>query len=287
MFGEFEQVGRIMREVAAAEIVPRFRNLAPEDIRAKDHPRDLVTIADEEAERCLSAALTALLPGSLVVGEEAAARDLGVLAALAGPAPVWLIDPVDGTQNFVAGSDYFSVLVGLCRGGEVIAGWSLDPLAGVLVWAGRDAGAYCEDGHGRRRLNVAAGRSLADLEGALDYRNVERLAALRQASLTPVPRARPRRGSTGREYIELACGTLDFAQYRRLKPWDHAAGVLIYAEAGGCARLRGSRAPYRPEPAIIEATLLLAPDACAWDGLDALLGQAPQPKTTTKEGPRR
>ncbi len=286
MFSAFDEVARIIRAVAAAEIVPRFRKLAPDDIRQKDHPRDLVTTADEEAERGLSAALTALLPGSRVVGEEATARDPGVLAALAGAAPVWVIDPVDGTQNFVAGNDYFSVLVGLCRDGTMAAGWSFHPLADVMVWAGHGAGAFRDDDRGRRQLRIVAGRSLADLEGALDYRSVERLATLRGASLTAVPRARVRRGSTGCEYIELASGALDFAQYRRLKPWDHAAGVLIFAEAGGYVRLRGSRAEYRPGPAISEETLLLAPDEAAWNGLDALLGEAPLPRTKTRGGAR-
>lgn len=278
MFAEFDRVARIIREVAASEIVPRFGRLAAGEIRHKEHARDLVTVADEAAERRLSDALTALLPGSLVVGEEAAAADAGVLAALAGPAPVWLIDPVDGTQNFVNGKRYFSVLVGLCQGGEVLAGWSFDPLADVLVWAGRGSGSFREDASGRRRLALARGRPLDALEGAVDYRNAERVAALRAQGLAPLPRTRSRGGSTGCEYIELASGTLDFAQYRRLKPWDHAAGVLIHAEAGGFARLRGSRAPYRPGPAIVEATLLLAPDAAAWDALDALLAPAPAPK---------
>jgi fructose-1,6-bisphosphatase/inositol monophosphatase family enzyme len=271
MFAAFEEVARIIRAVAAAEIVPRFRKLAATEIRQKNHPRDLVTVADEQAEQSLTSALTALLPGSGAVGEEAAAKDARVLDALAGAAPVWVIDPVDGTQNFVRGIACFSVLVGLCQAGEVVAGWSFDPLAGVMVWAGRGGGAFREDRGGRRRLHIATGRALADLEGSVDRRNADRLAARRLASLAPVPAVRPRLGSTGCEYIALASGTLDFALYRRLKPWDHAAGALIFTEAGGCARLRGGATPYRPAPAILEETLLLAPDRALWDRLDALL----------------
>ncbi|MGQ0675326.1 MAG: inositol monophosphatase family protein, partial [Rhodospirillales bacterium] len=83
-----------MAEIAALEIMPRFRNLAAGDIRKK-HGGETVTVADEAAERALSPRLAALLPGSGVLGEEGAAADPGTLALLAGDAPVWVIDPID------------------------------------------------------------------------------------------------------------------------------------------------------------------------------------------------
>ena len=70
--------------------------------------------------------------------------------------------------------------------------------------------------------------------------------------------------------MDLAQGKLDFAQYTRLKPWDHAAGVLIHTEAGGFNRMTGSRAPYRPVPWIMEETVLLAPDEATWEALHAV-----------------
>lgn len=71
--------------------------------------------------------------------------------------------------------------------------------------------------------------------------------------------------------MDLARGTLDYAQYRRLKPWDHAAGVLIHGEAGGFARLREGKALYRPANGIVEETILLAPDEDTWDALASIL----------------
>ncbi len=103
--------------------------------------------------------------------------------------------------------------------------------------------------------------------------------------LGPDPGQRPhtlRYGCTGREYMDLGMGKLHFAYYaKRLKPWDHAAGVLIHLEAGGysalCSSPLGSSplvpggSPYRPAPEVITASLLMAPDKAGWEGLNALI----------------
>ncbi|GAA2751583.1 hypothetical protein GCM10010440_64410 [Kitasatospora cinereorecta] len=100
---DVSEVDRIVREVAEQEIVSRFGRLVAGEI-AEKAPGDLVTVADRAAEEALTARLTALLPGSAVVGEEAVSADPGVLKALDGPDPVWIVDPIDGTHNFVAGN---------------------------------------------------------------------------------------------------------------------------------------------------------------------------------------
>lgn len=262
-----------MREVAATAILPRFRNLAATDIRHKRSPRDIVTIADEEAERRLAEALTLLLPGSAVVGEEAADADPGVLARLAGPAPVWLIDPVDGTNNFVAGNPAFAVLVALCRDGATLGAWIYQPETGLAARAVAGGGAWLidRDGGEERPLRLEPPRAIAGMCGSLTRPAARHLEARGAGDPALRPARVVRLGSTGCEYLELARGRIDFAQYTRLKPWDHAAGVLVHAEAGGFARLRGSASPYRPAPEVSEATLLLTPDEATWRTLDRAL----------------
>src|SRR5262245_2136493 len=111
---DIDRVREAITEVAAQEIMPRFCNLAAADIRKK--PGDeTVTVADEAAEHALTHRLHDLLPGSLVVGEEAAAADQGVLARLGGDEFVWVIDPIDGTRNFANGKPDFGVMVALVR----------------------------------------------------------------------------------------------------------------------------------------------------------------------------
>ncbi len=89
-----------------------------------------------------TAALEALLPGSAVVGEEASEADPGRLAALSGEGPVWLVDPIDGTLNFVNEKPCFATIVALCIAGNTVEGWIHDPIADRTAWAARGEGAW-------------------------------------------------------------------------------------------------------------------------------------------------
>ncbi|MBL8660875.1 MAG: inositol monophosphatase [Rhodospirillales bacterium] len=266
-----DKVIAIMRRVAAAEIMPRFGKLSPGEVTEKCGPKDLVTIADTLAEAALGEALTRLWPGSVAVGEEAADADTGLLQALAGDAPVWLIDPVDGTNNYVRGVACFAVIIGFCAGGDIRAGWIHDPIADTTIWAKEGEGTWLDTEAARRRLRLPPPKAVAQMTGSLGYRWSKRLKERLKAGIgLSVPRF-VRYGCTGREYMDLAAGRLDFAAYTRLKPWDHAAGVLIYREAGGIAQVIANERPYRPQPAISETTLLLAPNQACWRGLKSTL----------------
>ncbi|WP_281259581.1 inositol monophosphatase family protein, partial [Streptomyces glaucescens] len=110
-------VEEAVRKAAAAEIMPRFRQLAAHEVDQKSGPHDLVTDADRKAELYLAEALGALLPGSVVVGEEAVHANPATYEAIRGDAPVWIVDPVDGTRQFVHGEEGFCTLVALARHG--------------------------------------------------------------------------------------------------------------------------------------------------------------------------
>ncbi|MFK0291159.1 inositol monophosphatase family protein [Streptomyces sp. NPDC090442] len=221
-----------IRQAAADEIMPRFRQLAAEDIVEKNGPHDLVTVADRRAEEHLTAALTALLPGSLVVGEEAVHADPTVLDALHGDALVWIVDPVDGTRQFVHGDPGFATLVALAHRGEVLASWTYAPALDQMATALRGAGA---------RLNgtpLTAGHPAPDapLEVATshpDFTNDDQKRALATLN-TPGVAPRPC-GSAGLEYLHIAQGRLDATAFSWENSWDHAAGLLLVHEAGGAS----------------------------------------------------
>ena len=266
-----EAVIRLMENVAAREIVPRFRRLADHDI-AEKNPGDLVTTADIEAELALARGLPPLAPGSVVVGEEEAGTDPTILAALAGPRPVWLVDPLDGTNNFAHGKRRFAVIVALCQAGEVLAGWIHDPLGGLTSWAMAGEGAWIRDADGVRRLSAASPAPVAEMAGSLGSGPRKRLTARHDEGEAEIPARMVRYRCVGHEYLELAQGRLHFARYGgRLKPWDHVAGVLLHREAGGFGALMEDRRPYNPRPGIVQGTLLLAPDAHAWDALHRVM----------------
>jgi fructose-1,6-bisphosphatase/inositol monophosphatase family enzyme len=259
---DIDAVSAIIREVAAEEIMPRFQALADDHVWHKAGG-SIVTVADEASEARLEEALCALVPGSVALGEEATERDPGAVERLSEAAPVWIIDPVDGTANFAAGKPRFGVIVAYAVGGETVAGWIFDPNGNRLTTAEKGGGAW-KDG---ARLSVRGAASLSEMEGSLPGR-MRRIAPLK-ARFAGIHAT----GCVAFEYLALAEGALNFAFYRRLKPWDHAAGQLIHTESGGHSRALDGTA-YRPGSAGGAQGLLLASDADAWERLAEVIAPA-------------
>lgn len=231
-------VAELIRSVAAREILPRFGALRPEDRSVKDG-WEPVTVADVAAERALFAGLGALVPEAVLVGEESVAAD-PTLLDVARDAPVaFVVDPIDGTANFIAGSPNFAVMVALLVDGEVAASWILHPVPDRIFTAVRDRGAAV-DGVPLRRAPAPA--APAALRGVLRTwalgpevggRVWDRAIGL--GELGEGLRA------AGLEYPRVADGTVDYVFYWFAKVWDHAPGALLLREAGGVvAHLDGS-----------------------------------------------
>ncbi|MCJ9713824.1 inositol monophosphatase, partial [Bordetella hinzii] len=108
---DLRRIMAILAEAAQVEILPRFRNLPVQAVRGKSSPRDLVTDADEGAERMISARLAKLFPGAVLIGEEATTRNPALLNMLVDADLAFLIDPIDGTRNYVAGLPLFGMMV--------------------------------------------------------------------------------------------------------------------------------------------------------------------------------
>ncbi|AZQ38598.1 inositol monophosphatase [Streptomyces cyaneochromogenes] len=234
-------VEEAVRKAAAAEIMPRFRQLAEDEIDQKNGPHDLVTDADRLAEQYLTEALGALLPGSVVVGEEAVHANPASYDAIRGDAPVWIIDPVDGTRQFVHGDTGFCTLVALAHRGVLLASWTYAPALDQLATAIRGQGAFLDG----ERLYSGAPEPGRDLEVATshpDYTTDEQKHALLGLWTDGV---RPRAcGSAGLEYLAIARGELDATAFSWEAAWDHAAGLLLVEEAGG-AHLTRAGEPFR------------------------------------------
>jgi fructose-1,6-bisphosphatase/inositol monophosphatase family enzyme len=263
MLPDIDRVSAIIRDVAETEILPRFRRLASADIREKG-PGDLVTVADEESERQLTRRLMELVPNSVVIGEEAVAADQKVLDRVFDEAPVWIVDPVDGTSNFAAGKPAFGVIVAYVQRGETLAGWIHDPLGNRTAVAMKGEGAWT----GTDRLRTASAVNLPDMFGILSSRYFDKETRDRlDEGKQQLARTFSLR-CAAQEYLTLNSGEAHFSLYRRIMPWDHAAGTLMHAEAGGYhAKLNGDAYT----PADREGGLLLAPDHETWTALRELL----------------
>ncbi|MFF7611486.1 inositol monophosphatase family protein [Streptomyces lavendulae] len=227
---DLSAVEEAVREAVAVEIMPRFRQLAAHEVDQKSGPHDLVTIADRLAEEHLTASLTKLLPGSAVVGEEAVHADPHVYGALRGDAPVWIVDPVDGTRQFVNGDPAFCTLVALAHRGEILASWTFAPALDELATAVRGEGAYVNG----ERIHAGSPRPGEALRVAMAhplYTSEEDKRTLARLDVPGVA-ARPC-GSAGLEYLKVARGEMDGLAFTWPSAWDHAAGLLLVAEAGG------------------------------------------------------
>lgn len=238
--GDSLRVAELMRETAAAELLPRFRNLAEGDVREK-RPGDVVTVADVASEQRLAVGLAKILPGVPVVGEEAVENDTGLVDLIGRPGErCWVVDPLDGTSNFSKGRDVFAMIVCLIDDRVTVGGWILDVpndrLAVALKGQGvtLDGALVCGRASKRPPKGLIGYKVRTALDKQLNREQRRRLGAL--ATLN----------CAGREYIEILAGQYDFNLYRRTKPWDHAAGALMLTEAGGAA-IRFNGEPYRPE----------------------------------------
>jgi len=254
-----EQLGRVLREVAQAEIVTRFRRLTASDVISKatvEDPHDLVTSADRAAEAALTERLQQLVPDSMVVGEEAVAADRRVLERLHEAAPVWVVDPLDGTKNFAAGHGPFGTMVALVERGTLIASGIYLPESDRAFLAERGLGAYID---GVRILPRAPATGV--LAGTAYSRFMPEQASAVLMARAAAHQQIPSVICAAHEYTQIAMGLKDYTHYYRLLPWDHAPGALIVREAGGVVRHPDGR-DYQVSDTT-ESTLL-SPDEGTW-----------------------
>ncbi|MEU8815331.1 inositol monophosphatase family protein [Actinoplanes sp. NPDC048796] len=253
-----DQVADLIREVAATEVLPRFRHLADDEIKQKA-PGDLVTIADQESEKALTRGLTALLPGSTVVGEEAVAADPRVLDRLGDGGDVWIVDPVDGTNNFAAGKTPFCVMVALVRDGEPAASWILDVVGDHMTLAEAGSGAYRDGVRVKTRTDDPGTEALRGVVAR--HYLPQHLREVADAHTHAFGEVTNGHHCAGYEYPAVALDEQQFVLFWRILPWDHVPGSLIIREAGGTV-LHLDGTPYKPTDS--ERGMLVAPNDDVW-----------------------
>ena len=218
----------VAREAAA--LVVRGRASAAEHVDVKTSPVDVVTQVDKASEQLIVARLTAARPDDGVLGEEGASR--------AGTSGVrWVVDPIDGTVNFLYGMPAFAVSIAAEVDGEVLAGAVLNVATGELYTATAGGGAYLlspnsEEGvrlHGNNPESLQQTLVSTGFSYLIEQR-AGQIAVL--AGLLPRVRDLRRVGSAALDLCSVAAGRVDAYYELNLNPWDHAAGALVAREAG-------------------------------------------------------
>jgi len=188
---------------------------------------DYVTAADLKAEQVLFESLAKARPGYSFLGEER-----GLIEG-SDKTHTFIVDPIDGTTNFIHAIPHFAINIALEREGQIVAAVTHNPIAQETFWAEKGKGAYVND----KRLRVAARREMLDalLATGIPFAgrpgHAQFLKELHQIS-GKVSGVR-RFGSAALDLAWVAAGRYDGYWERRLSPWDIAAGALLVTEAGG------------------------------------------------------
>lgn len=254
-----------MTRAADQAIRPRYQALAAADITSKA-PDDVVTVADMESEAILAEELARILPDATMVGEEAYFADPALQDRL-GDALCWIVDPLDGTNNFAYGKPPFGVLVALAENGETVAGWILDVLTGRFCHAVRGGGAFVD---GERIQARTSGQAPPIAAISVVFADPARREGLLQEiapryTCVDIPRC------AAEQWPRLALGINDVSIFERTYAWDHAAGVLLLNEAGGKAA-RPDGQPFRVDEHLVPG-LLGASSPQLWDDLAERVAQ--------------
>ena len=190
-------------------------------------PANFVTKADKRAEEMLYADLTKSRPGYGFIGEEGGTREG------ADKSHTWIVDPLDGTTNFLHGIPQFAISIGLQRDGVIIAGVIYNPANDELYIAERGKGAFLND----QRLRVAGRRKLDECVVACGLPHIGRgdhaLSGREMAAIQNKVAGLRRFGAASLDLAFVAAGRLDGYWERNLQPWDIAAGQIMVREAGG------------------------------------------------------
>jgi myo-inositol-1(or 4)-monophosphatase len=211
----------------AAKLIASFEGKGK--ISQKNSAFNLVTQADTEAEKLITGILKEGLPGSSILAEESYySEDIN-------KEKLWIVDPLDGTNNFAHGIPQFSVSIAYAESGQVKAGVVFDINRNELFCAEEGAGAFLNE----KRISVSERKNLTEAivstgfyydRGELVDKTLLAVKHLLKANVHGIRRF----GSAALDLCWVACGRFDAYFEYTLSPWDYAAGMLIIREAGGC-----------------------------------------------------
>jgi len=231
-------------------------------IETKSSPTDLVTEIDRDIEQWLAERIKETYPEHGMLGEEGTDRQG---ESLHGDGYRWIVDPIDGTTNFIHQQINFCISIALYRGDEGVVGVVYDPMREEMFWGSRGEGAFLNG----KRLDIRAPKVLAEslIGTSLMWFRRTRKMGLLDHIYTIARKSRGIRalGAAALEMAYVAAGRIDAYLSLKLSPWDFAAAKLIIEEAGGLVRsFSGDDLPLAPpEYGLIATRTSLLPDLIA------------------------
>lgn len=265
--GLVDAVASLMVEAAQTIILPLFNNLSDEDIATKSSDSDFVTVADRDAEFWLIPKLEPLLADAIAIGEESISDDPKLGKKISNSLS-FVIDPIDGTRNFINGSHHFCSMISLIDCGEPLISWIYRPIDNDIVVAVAGEGVFhmllSEDAQLTDWEPVHRTFERFQLSDMIGTGGIKGLSGERKLQVRNQLRALAHRrliGSAGCEAVLLALGEHDFLMHAKTTAWDHTPVDLIANEIGLFSASLPTANAYSP---LCDDAILVAPDKDSW-----------------------
>ncbi|MGD9639180.1 MAG: inositol monophosphatase [Alphaproteobacteria bacterium] len=223
-----DDIINILQEASQKIIMPLFGKLQNDDIKTKTNPNDFVTTADLLSEKFLSSELLKIIPNSLVFGEESAFQEQTSKEVFKSDNPIWIIDPVDGTRNFVNQNPNFGIILSLVIKQEAVLGYIFKPTTGEYIIAEKGSGCIDEK---QEAISLPTPKGATPTLNGIVGTITEKIAAT-------VPDVNWF-GSAAGAYLDFLKQKTDFLIFKpqTLHSWDHIAGILACHTIGAEAKL--------------------------------------------------
>ena len=238
-------ISDLLVEVNELIILKYYKNLSSKHINTKSSDDDYVSIADKESEIYIVKNLIGFLNINQYIGEETSYSNKDDYKSLEKNALYWVIDPIDGTKNYINGKKEFCSMISLVFNSIPIASFVYYPLKNLLVYAFKGFGAYSLEIKTKKIIQLRIQQnSFANIVGSGGTKGIQE--PLRQKVLKNLRKYTNRLfiGSAGIEAIMLASNETQFVFHGRVTPWDHSPLDLIIKESGGCVYMLNDKAEF-------------------------------------------
>ena len=261
-------VMNLLINVNKSIILHYYKNLKSEDISTKSSNDDFVSIADKKSEKLISDQLIGFLGVNDILGEETAFLIKNYDKYLHNSL-LWVVDPIDGTKNYINGKEEFCSMISLVRSMIPIATFIYYPLKNTFVYAFKNFGAYIVDTNTNTSSKLLIKPSkIMKLIGSGGTKGIPE--NYRQSILNNLKTNTKRLfiGSAGIETIMLAKNDIQFIFHGRVTPWDHSPMDLIIKEAGGCVYMAINKSEFDIKS---KGSILAASNLQIWDNIRDLI----------------
>lgn len=261
-------ISDLLVEVNKLIILKYYKNLSSKHINTKSSDDDYVSIADKESEIYIVKNLIGFLNINQYIGEETSYTNKDDYKSLEKNALYWVIDPIDGTKNYINGKNEFCSMISLVFNSIPIASFVYYPLKNLLVYAFKGFGAYSLEIKTKKIIQLRIQQNSFDnIVGSGGTKGIEE--PLRQKVLQNLRKYTNRLfiGSAGIEAIMLASNETQFVFHGRVTPWDHSPLDLIIKESGGCVYMLNDKAEFN---IFSRGPILAASNDQIWENIRSL-----------------